>query len=389
MRQNLNLFSGLALVLLMTLGAGESRAQKIDEARMERDIRVAENVLATLIRQKLEGTRTFFQLNVIGSYQAGYGVTFTLPPDYTTPIVFGEPSIAIWNDAQRVSTLDEYNFPRVVETPGNTGKDWKLKDRRQLNMDSLRDYSNGRLIEAAKDFLADYGDMLSQVPANERIIITNKGDQPRMWVSQLLTTSGRTHLSIEVSKSDLNQYKQNKISREQLMDKIKAISAESVNEAEPDLELLGTIFNRLYRQDLSKTYFVDSNISFERLKDFGVVYYMHVISSYLTFNNTHNMPTVGLRDIDQASRDAKVKEIYPVFENELKENIIEYGRTLKSLKDDEVLIFNVKVTRCDDCGIPSSLEYSIKGSDLRDFNSGKADKKTTLSRLTIRKEGRQ
>src|SRR5690606_2069217 len=210
--------------------------------------------------------------------------------------------------------------------------EWTLKDRRQANMDSLRDISNEKIIEAAKEFLADYGDMISQLKPEEKIVITNRGgNQPRMWVTHMVKSPGRNHLSIEMLKADLNSFRQNKLTRDQLLNKITVVNAEAVDEAEPDLELLSTIFSRLYRQDLSKTFFSEGNIYYERLKDFGAVYYMHTFSSNRTFNGTYDMPTVDLRDVDQATRDKKVKELYPIFEQELKENIVEYGRTVKSL----------------------------------------------------------
>ena len=97
------------------------------------------------------------------------------------------------------------------------------------------------------------------------------------------------------------------------------------------------------------------------------------------------MPTVGLEDVDQVTRDKTIKELYPKFAEELKANIIEYGRTLKSLKDEEVLVFQVKLTRCAGCGIPSSLEYTIKGSALKDFNAGKIDKNLALNKISVKK----
>ena len=66
-------------------------AQKIDEERMQRDIAVAENVLGTLIKQQFERQKMFFPLEIKSNYQAGYGVTFYIPTDYTTPIVFALP----------------------------------------------------------------------------------------------------------------------------------------------------------------------------------------------------------------------------------------------------------------------------------------------------------
>ena len=193
-------------------------------------------------------------------------------------------------------------------------------------------------------------------------------------------------MSIEALKGDLSEYKQNKITRDQLMTKIKVINTESVNEVEPDLELLSSIFTRLYRPDLSKTFFVQENIYFERLKDYGVVYYMQALSSQeVGYSRRYIMPTVGLEDVDQTTRDNKIKELYPKFESELKDNILEYGRTLKSLGDNEVLVFQVRLTRCAGCGIPSTVDYVIKSTVLKDLNGGKITKPDAMSKFEIRK----
>ncbi len=370
------------LVVLVT----PAYAQKVDAERMDRDIKVAENVLSTLIKQKFESKNTFFPLEIRGSYLEGYGVTFALPPDYTTPILFSFPgndmNIIFNEDAHGVGTNNEFR----IRAPREPNRDLKLKDKRQRDMDSLRNISNDRLIEAIQEFFVDYGDIISQLKPEERIVATNRGgDQPRVWVNNLVSAPSRSHLSVEMLKSDLNQFKQNKISRDQLIKKIKVINAETVEDVEPDLELLSTIFNRLYRADLSKTYFNEGSIYYERLKDFGVIYYMNMYSASRNFNGLYNMPTVGLVDVNQEQRDAKAKELYPLFEKELRENVIEYGRTIKSLNNDENLIFNVKVTRCDNCKIPQSLEVSVKGSVLKDYNAGKIDKNAALGKVNVKK----
>jgi len=61
-------------------------SQKIDDVRMSRDIEIAENILGTLIKQQLEQERAFYTLDIRGTYQSGYGVTFHLPADYATPL---------------------------------------------------------------------------------------------------------------------------------------------------------------------------------------------------------------------------------------------------------------------------------------------------------------
>jgi len=371
----------------LALCAATARAQ-VDQERMNRDIKVAENVLITLIKQKFEGERMFFPLNVTGSYQEGFGVTFMLPADYTTPIAFGlsnydELVFMRENRIHGVNTGPGRN--RMPENENRNNNDLVLKDRRQLNLDSLRDLSNKRVIEAAKEFLVDYGDMLSQVPADEKLVITNRGNQPRMWVGALVPAPERTHLSIELKKSDLNAMKAGSIGRDELLKRISVVTAKATGEVEPDLELLSTIFSRLYRPDLSNTFFIEGTIPYERLRDFGVVYYMQVFSANRTFNSTYDMPTVDLHDLSQEQRDEQVKKLYPRFEQELKENIIEYGRTLKSLAGDEQLIFNVSLTQCRQCRIPSTLELSIQGSVLKAYNDGKTNKSTAISSISLKK----
>jgi hypothetical protein len=386
----------MSSVLVLVIGAHVATAQKIDDERMRRDISVAENVLGTLIKQQFSNQRTFFQLEIKGNYQQGYGVTFSLPADYTTPIAFtlgsGNGVVVYSDEFEEPATIDirgseDGSDDRAVVNGRNT---YKLKEKtkgrtRGVDMDSIRDAYNLKVIEAAKEFILDYSDMISQLGPQERIVVTNQGNQPRAWVGQYFNAPNRTHLSIEALKSDIAQYKAGKLTRAQADAKIKVVNTESTNAVEPDLELLSSIFSRLYRVDLSKTYFTEENIYYERLKDYGVIYYMQVYSSSERDYKRFDMPTLNLQDVDQATRNKKVGELYPAFERELKENVLEYGKTVKSLKDDEVLIFQVRLTRCASCGIPSSLEISVKGSVLKDVNAGKLDKNAALAKLIVKK----
>lgn len=393
----------IALMFLAQVAFG----QKIDDLRMERDIEVAENILSTLIKQQFEQQRMFFPLEISGYYQAGYGITFRLPADYTTPITFSLPggvdNAYIWD-----TRGDGYTYtytspsgedgpvivqgkaaPKKTETTLGDKAREKEKTKRRMNMDSVKESYNVKIIDAAKSFIVDYGDLISQLPADERIIITNQGDRPRVWVGQFFNGPKRTHLSIEGLKSDVVGYKQGKTTREQALGKIKVTNTESSDKVEPDMETLSTIFNRLYRSDLSKTYFIEENIYYERLNDFGAVFYMQVYSSIPSSYQRFTMPTVGLEDIDHVTREKKVKEIYPQFEQELKDNMLEYGRTLKSLKDEESLILNVTLTKCIGCGIPVSLELNVKSSVLKDYSAGRIDKAAAINKIAIRKGANQ
>jgi hypothetical protein len=378
-------------IMALVMQSQVTFAQKIDDERMTRDIEVAENVLATLIKQEMGQQRTMFGLDIKGSYQPGYGVTFRLPGDFTMPIILTEARTSGGNTVvwQSTDVQGGYVYSTREDEEGQSAKekdDYKLKEKskekKRHNMDSVREAYNLKLIKAAKDFIVDYGDLLSQVGATERIIVSNRGDQNRWGYFE---NQKRTHLSVEALKTDIVSFKQGKLSRDQVLDKIKVVNTESVNEKLPDMELLSSIFNRLYRPDLSKTYFTENLVYYEFLKDYGVIYYMQVYSSNERDYKRYSMPTVELDDVDKETRDKKVVELYPKFEKQLKENILEYGRTIKSLKDEEVLVFNVALTKCKGCAIPEHIELAIKASVLKDFGAGKIDQNAALAKFTLKK----
>lgn len=383
-------------IMALSLQSQVLVAQKIDDERMMRDIEVAENVLSTLIKHEVSPDKRYIGIDVNGKYQEGYGVTFRIPGDYAMPMAFSiggagtvRSGIYVYSDEQSSVIVNSggeetRTTKSAKEKEDNTYKlKEKVKEKRKLANDSLRDEFNNRMIKAAKDFILDYGDLISQLRPNERIVITNQDEPGRSWYFR---GGQRTHISIEGTKADVVAFKQGKATREQTLAKLKIVNTETVEVKEPDLELFSSIMNRLYRPDLSKTYFGENNIYYERLKDYGVIYYMRVYSSSEDRDfKRFSIPTQGLEDVDEATRNKKVKELYPQFERELKENILEYGRTLRTLGDEEVLVFNVALTKCAGCGIPSTLELGIKGSVLKDLNMGKIDKAAGMAKFSVKK----
>lgn len=252
-------------------------------------------------------------------------------------------------------------------------------------------------MEVAKNFLADYGDVISGLKADERIIISNRSDEFEpdfevMWISSGDGSGGRAKrqlMSVEAKRSDIEQLKQTKITRAEFLNRLKVTDTESAEAIDPDLEVAASLFGRLYREDLSKTYYTQGSLHYERLKDFGVIYYMRVYSSMEMDDDRFAMPTVDKRDLSQTERDKQVKDLYPKFELDLKENIVEYGRTLRSLKDNEQLVFKVKMTACKGCGIPATLELSIPSSALKDYGTGKATREATVAKISVKKTGVQ
>lgn len=403
----------LMMMAMMAVVAGSSFAQgKVDEERMQRDIEVAENILSTLLKQQFD-KRSFFPMEVHGNYRPGYGVTFQLPSmtittwgdwdeegpgSYSNNVGTSNGRVVYSNGSGKKASEEEVAKARAnadrLKNDQQRKNDVIVKGQARVgsaprarlqSRDSLQDQSTTKMLNAAKEFIAEYGDLISQLAPNERIIITNRGEGNQNWFGVYNLQSRNPYLSVEGLKSDIAQFRQGKMTREQLIGKLKVINTESENDLHPDLELLTSIFNRLYRSDLSKTFFTQENTYYERLKDYGVIYYLQVFSTTQDGYGDFVMPTLGNQRVDPETRDKKVKEMYPAFTKSIKEDILEYGRTLKSLKDEESVIFNIKLTRCKGCDIPTWVEYAIKYSVLKDYSNGKLSKESALEKITEKK----
>jgi hypothetical protein len=383
------------LMVMVALGLVAQGTEK--EERIKRDVEVAENVLSTLIRQQLERKNSFWGFEVKGSYTPGYGVTLRIPYDNwnyavgvatTSPVVWGsEDRIGVGQNG--VTIIDRSRMKEELAAKEMADSDMKkLKEEKAAKRDSARNAYGDRLLEASKMFLADYGDLMGLEP-NEKIMITTKSERGGnynnwSWGSDAKAPK-RKVISVEALKSDLTQFRQGKMPREQLLGKFKVVNSDLSDESQPDLELLSTILGRLYRSDLSKTFFTENTPYYERMKDFGVTFYMQVYSSNESGYKRWNMPTVDLSDVSQEERDKKVKELYPLFEKDIRENLLEYGRTLSSLKDEELLILDVTLTRCVSCGIPATVELSVKASVLKEYGSGRLSKDAAIAKINVKK----
>jgi hypothetical protein len=389
---------GIAVAGLIV--AQQAMAQKIDQEKMDRDLEVAVTVLNSMLQKA--GSNNLFSLGRLAAsqntkYMEGYGVVINLP----SSSVFAFRTLPARVNLERMG--DSY----VIEMPNQFEEEIKAVEeearaRVQVSglttentrrgavvsrSDSLRAQTYEKVIEASKIFLLDYADLIGQLKDSDKILITDNAERSGVWTITGMESSSvkRSPLSVEIKKGDLNAYKSGKISRDETLKRIKVTTPDTEMPVEQDLELLSTIFNRLYRSDLSKTYYLNGRTYYERMHDFGVIFSMSVYSSQEMGKEKFYMPTTGEKELSKADRDKKVKELYPQFEKEFKDNILEYGRTIRSLKDDEQLIFKVTLTKCAGCGIPSTLEASVKASVLKEYNAGKLDKNAALAKLTVKK----
>jgi len=303
-------------------------SQEFDETRMDRDLEVAESILATLSSK--DSRLGYWGRSVNGTYVKGYGVIFTLPQNFV-----------LGNSYFKISS--------GTILFGDDRKDNKKKLKSNFNLDSTREARIEQLVDLMKIFLVDYGDLIGQLAPSDHIMVTEKGEKlGYAYIAPVLSTKGvlapadsyvnwsnteaERKISAEVLKADLTEYRKGNMSRDRMMAKVSVKKEIPNREKEPELELFASILGRLYKSDLSKTYYSPSTPSYERLSNFGVIFKMKV---YTTGRRELYFGSDGYFDSDEKKQSSEKsenlsKEMYPEFIRGLKRNIIEYGRTLRN-----------------------------------------------------------
>lgn len=408
MKKSIIIIVGIGLCLLI-VGIVGANAQSMDKERMDRDLAVTSNVLKTLLNQDRNVVIWSGENSVEASYLENYGVVFSMPSNR----FFFAPELARVREIQRDALFEKEKMEQekekweVEKQKIREEQEREIMEEREIEAPEASTQSvivsqfggnSEDMVETIKTFLVDYSNLIGQLKPTDKIMVklsSNSSSEFTFFMEQSNTVyggkSGSSLSSIEVKVSDLNAYRSGKINRDEALKRVLVTEKEDIV-IEEDIRLFSGILKTVYESSISKTYFMSDRPNIERLKDFGVIYHARFFSSNpLGFgdNKKHNMPTLKLNDISQADRDKKVTEMLGPFIDGLKMNLIEYGRTISSLENDESVVLKAKLTTCEGCGIPESIELRVKSSVLKDYSSGKLNKNSAVSKVTLKKVGEQ
>jgi len=366
----------IGVVVLLLAGTG-LRAQGV-----EQDILIAEKILETLLYED-RSSGIFIGNSINGEYVENYGVIFSFPTSKFSYIHYGDggQNIVVTGRASTATTIVEgYPLERREKSKARNSSE-------EVDVDSISTAFKEKLIAVSKTFITDYGKLMGGLKDNERIMISERARANSGWInvygSGSQSAKNSSKLAIEVKMSDIRAYDTGKISKEQLLGRIEITENDPKELLSPDLELFSSILGRLYGRDLSTSYYATGDPQYERIANMGAVYNFRVYSS-IRENANYRMPTINEEKLTKRERDEKVVELYPKFLDGMKKNMVEYGRTITSLDSDEVLIFKIRLTECEDCDIPKSIDLSIKASVLKSFDARKIDLNKAVGSIKLK-----
>jgi hypothetical protein len=424
----------MILILVIPIFLSFKTGQEIDEMKMNRDLEIAKNILATLIKT---GSNSFFGgQSIEASYIKDYGVVFTIPEhlvyfNTSADHFFEIPDAPSIPDIPAIADVDvQFDFDydddsdllveeearaRAKENIEKAKKDMerakadmkrnqeemklrqeetraaiaKSRELRELYVNSDKK-SDINWEEVMVTFMTDYADLIGQLQPEEKIVINQKSPYSEMvfiWKGNGTSERQETpssSISAEVARKDVSAYKSGKINKDEFVKRI------SINKLEPqkkiaDLEMFAGIFDKYYGYDLSETFYSQGKPGYEVLDGYGVVFHVKASSPNHTFGRVRFFNPGDTPDVVKSEKKGEEDEaIYPKFKEDVKQFMLDYGRTIRSLKDDDKLLLEVKIQACDNCGVPKTLEVSTKMSTLRQYDEQKISKEKAADLIELK-----
>ncbi|HKL15797.1 MAG TPA: hypothetical protein VJ915_09205 [Balneolaceae bacterium] len=386
----------LPLILLMTLVAGSLFAQSSD--RFDRDIRIAEGIIEELFGaenspQSYLGRNT---RNVSGQYIPGYGIHFSIAANYAPAII-------------------EMRREGQVRISVNGSDDSDSDDSRGLSRDIVE--------ERFMEYLMNYAPLFDDLPGDEVIRLTFGGQSDAPNIFMLRSTINNenrdfTNLTAWVTASDIRAFDENSISESEFENRVEIIDLED-QEEERDQTVFASILQTSL-SEISDTIRVRRSPKAEYLPGLGLSYTINanVRSGWFDFGDVKieglrietdslsveisNMlegidmsgiqdlaqridsitglksPDIDTEELERSAREAgerireqqreslsdeDVNKLVDRFHGVLIQTVQDYGPTLRSLENDEMLLITINWTGRH-TALPARSELRIQKSEI-------------------------
>lgn len=397
----------------MTISPLLGQAQPERETKIMKDIEVAENILASLLKEEASSDGQYFLFssgasnNVQGTYIKDFGALFTIGGrNGSFPLIIGQGN-GNYSYSYNLKGLAKLKseLPYAVNIYSEKDRDRKRDNADQKETDEVDVMAYFKSV--AEEFIVNYGYVIRGIQPQEKILIrygTNRDNGIAIWHmdDEKELTNGVLYTAM-VLKSDIDALQKGNLTEEQLAGKIIYTEGEAEKEeGNKDLKLMNSIFSRLYREDLSGTTCIrgSGTPKSEYIPDLGMVVQMDMNvrcrgDINTRFNRLDFFRDGEVRGVaplaeadDKETKEGEIKENpdeeYPQFLQDLKQNIIEYGSIAKSLAKDEILVFKVAFSGCRDCKvIPENLSITAKESTLTAYRQGSLSLEKAINQLSI------
>ncbi len=382
-------------LLSITFTPIETFAQSIDANRMNRDISIMENILSELFRaQQLRGEDSrivvagtasgisyFSNNSVKGTYLPGFGIIFNI----------SGPTRNIYVTSSGTRSTS-YSFYYDDDDGGDNNSS---------------EITEASVVNRVTDFLRDYGTTIGQLRNDEQIMVIygSQNRSSRELFYALSTVRGQNNSNTEQEKPDrlpvisvsatvknLNDYRSGKINASAFEDRLKVATSEEREYL--DLKVMGNIFKTALSNQPKNSFRLHGagDINYLFLDNFGAIFSLNVryTEENVRWGNSFAREFARVQSSFDADKEKEeyqeyLKKVSAAFDDlkvNLKEYIIDYGRTISSVSDDQYILLSVIVNgRMDE--IPERMDIQVKKSVFNELDRGRITRDQALGEVVV------
>lgn len=379
-------------LLSLTFTSTSIFAQNIDANRLNRDIKIMENILGELFKTTLtssgsnqtyvvSGFAAMSSGNIRGTYLPGFGVIFMVP-----------------NSNMRTA------FYRSSGQNGNSNSVAFYYDSDSKEEDRTVDEAS--ITSRITEFLKDYASTIGQLKDDEKVMVIY-GSTDNMGVRFYTLAGDRQEdkeklpvISVSAKVGDLKAYRSGSINESAFESKLAKATSEGKEYL--DLKVMGNIFETALREQPDDAFRLSGGVNYLMLDNFGALFSFDVRYSDNRFGRdlwgsvarvrqTGAVTVVNGRTVNndddarKAEEEEMMKRIDDAYSNlvtNIKEYVVDYGRTLNSLNNDQYLLLSVNVNgRWDE--IPNRFDIQVKKSVLQQLDRGTISRDQALNQVVV------
>jgi len=368
-----------------------NRSRDLSELpKMDRDIEILKNVLNDMFNQR---SSDFLGNSIAeGIHIPGKGVMFNMSSNRGfSGVVLREQMIEKGEAAEeQEKSAEEIN--KALE-------------------DELRDKS---LL-----FLANYASLLSELSNDEQVTLNidytflKEYKMPSNNAAQSVYFSNRADRSSKrmvssVSKKDLDAFLSGKLDQQGLEEKITIKTIDATTSDAPDVKIMAGIMDDLFSSMADGQFKRRGRTTYTYFEDFGLMYNIkfyqagrgavtittssggkvvngRVVARSSSSSSGTTVVTGRMAEEDEEENEEELLEAFDAFQQTLKENVLEYGRTLRSVKQDEVIIINVDLSSgFRQTKLPRSIQMVIPKKLIEDYAKGGISLEKAASSIDVK-----
>jgi len=355
---------------------------------LSQKLTIAENVLKNLFIVKK--TKSVPSSGITGgsvaapgihsSYIPGYGILLTIP---------------------HMTGSDE-DFPQTLTSSDEEYH--KFTFMHGLEGDEEESVNEETVISRLRFFLLKYGSTIEPLSSSDKIMVvygTSRVNHNKILANnenKAFETKTAPNISISVSKSklkiksiptismsvlksDLDAFQTENFDESTIADRISITKTEIAGSKNLELKVLADIFKTSFNERHGgESFRIPGEVHYIKLEDFGVLYLFNITySASATATYLSNIEELEKYREQNAS---KFNTAYLDFVDKLKNLLVDYGRTLTSVKPEEIIMISVTISN-NFQNIPDRIDVKIEKSVLEDLDKEVIDSNEVLSRIRI------